>query len=76
VAVGATGVRMAGRRVLAAARSGLPGPLRDQFARYELVDVTSPRPDVALAHKQARAVIADGAPLDVGHTMSALHAHA
>ncbi len=54
-------------------RVAFAGPLRDQFARYDVVDVVFVRPDVALAHKAARAVQADGTPIDVGHAMVALY---
>jgi uncharacterized protein (TIGR02246 family) len=59
--------------VLAASRSLFAGPLRDQGARYELVDVLFVRPDVALARKNATAVGPDGEPLSVGHAMIALY---
>jgi uncharacterized protein (TIGR02246 family) len=73
-AVDVRGRLLAGREaMLAAARTGLAGPLRDQFARYELGDVTFLGDDVALAHKRATATTADGAPLDVGHAMIALY---
>lgn len=72
--VNAMGVRMVGREeVMAASRTGLAGPLRDQYARYEVRDVTFLRPDVALAFKEAYAVAADGSPIDVGHAMNALY---
>src|SRR5215212_1492026 len=55
-AVSVGGVLVAGRdALLEAHRSGYAGPLRDQYARYELGDVTFLRPDVAVAHKRARA---------------------
>lgn len=74
VAVGVDGARVRGRdAVLAAARTAFAGPLRDQYARYEVVEVTLVAPDVALVHVDAHAVSADGMPLDVGHTMTALH---
>jgi uncharacterized protein (TIGR02246 family) len=73
-AVSAAGTLIAGREALLEAhRAGYAGPLRDQYARYELADVTFPRPDVAIAHKRARAITADGEPLDVGHAMIALY---
>lgn len=73
-AVGVTGDRLDGRAaVLEAGKVLFAGPLRDQRARYELVDVWFVRPDVALAHKHATPVDADGAPLAVGHTMTALY---
>ena len=73
-AVSVAGVLVAGREALLGAhRTGYAGPLRDQFARYELGDVTFLRPDVAIAHKRARAVGPDGAPIDLDHTMIALY---
>jgi uncharacterized protein (TIGR02246 family) len=73
-AVGVTGDLLTGRAaVLEAGRSLFAGPLRDQRARYELVDVLFVRPDVALARKNATAVGAAGEPLSVGHAMTALY---
>jgi uncharacterized protein (TIGR02246 family) len=73
-AVNVAGVLVAGRRALLDAhRAGFAGPLRDQYARYELGEVTFLRPDVAVAHKRARAVDASGEPLDLDHTMIALY---
>ena len=73
-AVNVAGLLISGRdALLDANRAGLAGPLRDQYARYELGDVTFLRPDVAIAHKRAWAVTADGEPLDVGHAMIALY---
>jgi len=75
----ATAVTVGGARssgldaLLAAHRSAFAGPLRDQYARYDVLDVVFLRPDVALAHKGARAVEADGTPIDVGHAMVALY---
>lgn len=72
--VSVAGVLIAGRdALLAAHRTGYAGPLRDQFARYELGDITFLRPDVAIAHKHARAVTPDGEPIDLEHTMIALY---
>ncbi|PRX48643.1 uncharacterized protein (TIGR02246 family) [Prauserella shujinwangii] len=72
--VNAAGMRTTGRdELLRVSREGLAGPLRDQYARYELLDVLFVRPDVALAHKGARAITADGEPLDVEHAMLALY---
>lgn len=74
VAVGVNGARVLGREaVLATARAAFAGPLRDQYARYEVVDVSCIGPDVALAHKNAHATSADGVPIDVGHAMTALY---
>ena len=73
-AVNVAGLQLDGRdALLDANRRGLAGPLRDEHARYEVRDVTFLRPDVALAHKRARAVDADGEPIDVGHEMVALY---
>jgi uncharacterized protein (TIGR02246 family) len=73
-AVGVTGALLAGRSaVLEAGRSLFAGSLRDQRARYELVDVLFVRPDVALVRKNATAVGPDGKPLSVGHAMTALY---
>jgi uncharacterized protein (TIGR02246 family) len=70
----ATGVHITGRdALLDAHRAGFAGALGDQFARYEVVEVTFPRPDVALAHKRAWAVDEHGVDLDVGHAMVALY---
>jgi uncharacterized protein (TIGR02246 family) len=73
-AVDVAGRLLAGREALLAAhRAGFAGPLADQHARYELGEITFLRPDVALAHKRARAVAADGTPLELDHTMIALY---
>jgi uncharacterized protein (TIGR02246 family) len=73
-AVSVDGTLIAGREALLAAhRAAYAGPLRDQYARYELADVAFPRPDVAVAHKRARATTSAGEPLDVGHAMIALY---
>jgi uncharacterized protein (TIGR02246 family) len=73
-AVNVAGLLISGRdALLEANRAGLAGPLRDQYARYELGDVSFLRSDVAIAHKRARAVTAGGEPLDVGHAMIALY---
>ena len=73
-AVSVGGNLVAGRNALLEAhRSGYAGPLRDQYARYELGEITFLRPDVAVAHKRARAIDADGNPLELDHTMIALY---
>jgi uncharacterized protein (TIGR02246 family) len=59
--------------LLDANRSGLAGFLKDQYARYELADITFLRPDVAIGHKRAWATTADGELLDVDHAMIALY---
>jgi uncharacterized protein (TIGR02246 family) len=73
-AVSVGGVLVSGRdALLEANRTGLAGPLREQYARYELADVTFLRHDVAVAHKRAWATTPDGEPIDVGHAMIALY---
>ena len=72
--VSAMGVRLVGiDEVMTASEAGLAGPLKDQYARYEVKDVRFVRPDVALTYKEAYAVTADGEPIDVDHTMCALY---
>lgn len=72
--VSAMGVRLVGLdEVTAASEAGLAGPLKDQFARYEIKDVRFVRPDVALAWKEAYAITEDGEPIDLDHTMCALY---
>jgi uncharacterized protein (TIGR02246 family) len=73
-AVNVGGTLIAGRdALLDAHRAGFAGPLGDQYARYELGEITFLRPDVAVAHKRARATDADGNPIDLDHTMIALY---
>ncbi|WP_306362037.1 SgcJ/EcaC family oxidoreductase [Nocardia sp. CC227C] len=70
----AVGVLQYGRDdVLAASRAGLAGFLKDQYVRYDVLDVRFPRPDVAIAHKGARATDASGALIDVDHAMVAIY---
>lgn len=72
--VSALGVRLVGLpEIMTASEQGLAGPLRDQYARYEVRDVRFVRPDVALVHKEAFAVTADGDPVDLDHAMNALY---
>ncbi|MBF6168480.1 SgcJ/EcaC family oxidoreductase [Streptomyces gardneri] len=59
--------------LLDANRRGLAGFLKDQYARYEIADITFLRPDVAIAHKRAWATTADGELLDNDHAMIALY---
>ena len=59
--------------LLEAHRAAFAGPLRDQFARYDVIDIVFLHPDVAVAHKAARAVQSDGTPIDVGHAMVAVY---
>jgi uncharacterized protein (TIGR02246 family) len=74
LATTALGAEAAGREAIVAAHhAGYAGPLRDQFARYEVTDVRFPRPDVALVRKRATATDAEGTPLGVGHQMVALY---
>lgn len=69
-----TGATLHGRdEILDASRTLFAGPLRDQFARYDIDEVRFVRPDVALVHKRAIATDPDGTPLDHDHTMSALY---
>jgi uncharacterized protein (TIGR02246 family) len=73
-AVSVGGALASGRdALLEAHRAGFAGPLRDQYARYELDDIVFLHPDVAVAHKRARATDAGGEPIDVGHAMIALY---
>ncbi len=72
--VNAVGIRTVGLdAIMAASEAGLAGPLRDQYARYEVRDVRFVRPDVALVHKEAFAITADGDPIDLDHAMNALY---
>lgn len=72
--VNVMGLQLDGRvAMLDNARTGLAGFLRDDRARYELVDLTFLRPDVAVGHKQGVAIGPDGEPIDVGHDMVALY---
>ena len=73
-AVDVAGALLSGREALLEAnREGLPGPLRDQFARFEVGDVIFLRPDVAVTHKRAWATTVDGEPKVAGHSMIALY---
>ncbi len=73
-AVGVTGTRVVGRdAALEASRAAFDGQLHDQQARYDVADVLFVRPDVALVHKDARAVDASGSSIEIGHTMTALY---
>jgi uncharacterized protein (TIGR02246 family) len=72
--VGVTGVRIAGREALLDAhRSGLAGPLRDQYARYRVGEIAFLRPDVAIAQKYATATDPQGRATELDHTMIALY---
>ncbi|MEV6276495.1 SgcJ/EcaC family oxidoreductase [Nocardia sp. NPDC051832] len=72
--VNAVGVLMTGRdTLLAANRAGLAGFLKNQYARYDVTDITFLRPDVAIAHKVARATTAEGELIDQDPAMIALY---
>ncbi|MFC9440162.1 SgcJ/EcaC family oxidoreductase [Nocardia sp. NPDC057030] len=72
--VNAAGALVVGRdALLDANRRGLAGFLKDQYVRYEVTDITFLRPDVAFAHKVARATTAEGEPIDLDHAMIALY---
>ncbi|MFD6398575.1 SgcJ/EcaC family oxidoreductase [Nocardia sp. NPDC060249] len=70
----AVGMLISGRdALLDSNRRGLAGFLKDEFVRYDVVDVTFLRPDVAIAHKTARATTADGTLIDTEPAMVALY---
>lgn len=72
--VNVMGIRLVGiAEIMAASEKGLAGPLRGQYARYEVRDVRFLRPDVALVHKEAYAVTENGEPIDLDHAMNALY---
>lgn len=74
VAVGVNGRATAGLAALREVHAqAVTGFLKDQYARYEIDDVSFVRPDVALVRKLARAVDAEGTPIDLDHAMSALY---
>lgn len=74
VAVGVSGRATAGLAALREVHAqAVTGFLKDQYARYEIDDVSFVRPDVALVRKLARAVDAEGTPIDLDHAMSALY---
>jgi uncharacterized protein (TIGR02246 family) len=73
-AVNVVGVQLTGlAEMLEASRRGLAGPLAEEYARYQLVDLVFLRPDVAIGHKVARAVTAEGRPIDPEPSMIALY---
>ncbi|MGW4324922.1 SgcJ/EcaC family oxidoreductase [Nocardia sp. NPDC004573] len=59
--------------LLDSSRRGLAGFLQDQYARYEIADITFLRPDVAIAHKRAWATTPDGELIEHDHAMIALY---
>lgn len=72
--VNAAGALLTGRdALLEANRRGLSGFLKDEYVRYEITDITFLRPDVAFAHKVARATTAEGELIDIDHAMIALY---
>ncbi|MBF6360068.1 SgcJ/EcaC family oxidoreductase [Nocardia farcinica] len=72
--VNAVGTRISGRAALLAAnRAGLAGFLKDQYVHYDVTDIVFLRPDIALAHKVARATTADGELIDREPAMIALY---
>ncbi|MET8870623.1 SgcJ/EcaC family oxidoreductase [Nocardia sp. NPDC004604] len=72
--VNAVGALMVGKDALFEAnRQGLAGFLKDQYVRYDVADIVFLRPDIAIAHKVARATTADGALIDLDHAMIALY---
>ncbi|WP_194814010.1 SgcJ/EcaC family oxidoreductase [Nocardia sp. XZ_19_385] len=72
--VNAVGMLMTGRdTLLEANRAGLAGFLKNQYARYDVQDITFLRPDVAIAHKVARATTAEGELIDKDPAMIALY---
>ena len=72
--VTAMGKRIVGLDALReAAEQGMAGALARQYVRYDVVDIRFLLPDVALAYKEATATTADGEPLELDHSMSALY---
>ncbi|WP_278262863.1 SgcJ/EcaC family oxidoreductase [Nocardia sp. AG03] len=70
----AAGMVISGRdALLAANRRGLAGFLKDEYVRYDVTDIRFPRPDVALAYKQARATTPEGELIDIEPAMVALY---
>lgn len=59
--------------LLDSARSGLAGFLADEYVRYAVTDIVFLRPDIAIAHKTARAVTAHGELIDRDPAMVALY---
>ncbi|MGY2060860.1 SgcJ/EcaC family oxidoreductase [Nocardia gipuzkoensis] len=72
--VNAMGTLLTGRpALLESSRAGLAGFLKDEYVAYEPLAVTFLRPDIAFAHKHARATEADGTLLDRDPAMIALY---
>ncbi|UGT40927.1 SgcJ/EcaC family oxidoreductase [Nocardia yamanashiensis] len=72
--VNAVGTLMTGYDALLAANTaGLAGFLKDEYVRYDIQDLTFLRPDVAIAHKVARATTPTGELIDRDPAMIALY---
>ncbi len=72
--VNAVGMLLTGRdELLTSSRAGLAGFLKDEHVRYDVTDITFLRPDMAVAHKVARATTADGELIDADPAMIALY---
>ena len=72
--VNAMGAAITGRAaILEANRQGLAGFLPDEYVRYDVTGFTFPRPDVALAAKEARATTPNGELIDAEPAMVALY---
>lgn len=70
----AAGAVITGRdALLEAARRGLAGFLKNEYVRYDVTDIVFLRPDIAIAHKAARATTADGELIDHDPAMVALY---
>ncbi|MFD4404394.1 SgcJ/EcaC family oxidoreductase [Nocardia sp. NPDC058499] len=59
--------------LLDSARRGLAGFLAGEHVRYAVTDIVFLRPDIAIAHKTARAVTAHGELIDRDPAMVALY---
>ncbi|MEU4311948.1 SgcJ/EcaC family oxidoreductase [Nocardia sp. NPDC024068] len=59
--------------LLDAGQRGLAGFLADSYVRYDVTDIVFLRPDIAVAHKSARATTADGTLIDRDPAMVALY---
>ncbi len=72
--VDVTGTETEGRAaLLEQARTALPGPWAEQFARYTPGDVEFLGGNTAIVHLYADAATATGEPADVGHAMIGLY---
>ncbi|MEU6558813.1 SgcJ/EcaC family oxidoreductase [Nocardia nova] len=59
--------------LLDAAERGLEGFLKNEYVRYDVSDIEFLRPDIAVAHKVARATTAEGELIDHDPAMVALY---